>query len=438
MFVTDERAVAPVIGFILLFAIGVIAFSGYQAVQVPQQNAETEFQHYQDVQNDLTVVRNAVSRAGQQNQSQFESVRLGTTYRERIFALNPPDPAGTLRTSEEHTITLDNGTTSTDITTRFLEYRNGYNELTAGPIYYENSVLYLEATNGNRVFFEDQNLVQENGNTVAITALQREFSRSATGRVTLELYPTDGGKPLPTGEVNVTLPTQLPDSYWRGQLAGEDPISEFSYNDRTGNVNQVLFNVMFENLEFNTVGINDEPEETGAVSNIDSGGGGGGGGGGGAAANQVQYVENSGSASREGPETRVDFDIENTGDSSVTITDIKIETKQGKLVSIRESRGGTGAGQHEMFIDSSTPGIYEASGNLYSGGDPGTNGYTLGTKQVLTQNGILSSFERVQVTLLEFRKNNGDTQSAAKKDFTVTLYFEDGSALPFSFTPPGY
>jgi len=272
-FLTDERAVAPVVGFVLLFGIGVIAFSGYQAVQVPQQNAETEFQHYQDVQNDLIVVRNAISRAGQQNQSQFESVQLGTQYRERTLALNPPDPAGTLRTSEGYNITLENATTTTNVTTRFLEYENGYNELDIDPLYYENSVLYLDAESGERVIFEDQNLVRDNGNTVVITALQRAFSRSATGRVTVELYPTDGGEPFPTGEVNVTLPTQLPDSYWRGELADEDPISEFRYNNRPSNVNQALFNVSSTDLEFNTVGINDEPDREGAVSNVGRGGG---------------------------------------------------------------------------------------------------------------------------------------------------------------------
>jgi hypothetical protein len=274
-FLRDDRAVAPVVGFVLLFGIGVIAFSGYQAVQVPQQNAETEFQHYENVQNDLIVVRNAISRAGQQNQSQFESVRLGTQYRERALALNPPDSVGALRTSERYNITLDNGTDegSINVTTRFLEYQNGYNELEIEPIYYENSVLYLDAESGQRVFFEDQNLVRDrdNGSTVVITALQREFSQSATGRVTLELYPTDGGTSLPDGELNVTLPTRLPEDYWREELddgdADEtDTVRNFSYNSRAGTVNQVLFNVTSEELEFNTVGINNEPDQTGSVS----------------------------------------------------------------------------------------------------------------------------------------------------------------------------
>jgi len=86
--------------------------------------------------------------------------------------------------------------------------------------------------------------------------------------VTLELYPTDGGAPLPLGEVSVTLPTQLPNSYWQGELAGEDPIIDgsYSYNERTDTANQVSFTVESEDLEFNTVGIDNEPDRAGAVS----------------------------------------------------------------------------------------------------------------------------------------------------------------------------
>jgi len=270
LFRGDDRAVAPIIGVILLFGIFFIGFAGYQAEYVPQQNAETEFQHYQDVQNDLTVVRNAISRAGQQNQNQFESVQLGTNYPQRILALNPPDPTGTLRTKGPYNIIIDNGTESEEIKTRFIEYQNGYNELNIEPIYYENSVLYLDSE--QRVFFEDQNLVQDNGDTVVITALQREFSRSAVGRITVELYPTDSDNPLPAGdEFEITLPTQLPETYWRDQLQGERPISNFGY-DGTEDPNQVSFNVSSEDLEFNTVGIDNAPDQNRAVSDMNNGG----------------------------------------------------------------------------------------------------------------------------------------------------------------------
>ena len=50
---SDDRAVSPVIGVVLLFAMAIIAFSTYQATIIPGQNTEIEAKHYQSVQGDL-------------------------------------------------------------------------------------------------------------------------------------------------------------------------------------------------------------------------------------------------------------------------------------------------------------------------------------------------------------------------------------------------
>ena len=399
--IDDTRAVTPVIAFVLLFGIGMIAFSGYQAYQVPQQNAETEFQHYQDVQNDLIVVRNAISRAGQQNQPQFESVRLGTTYRERIFALNPPDPAGTLRTEGPYEIKLVNATEEETVETRFLEYRNGYNELDIEPIYYENSVLYLNSSeSGQRVFFEDQNLVQYD-NTVVITALQREFSRSATGRVTLELYPTEAGDSLPTKDVDVTLPTRLPKEYWSDQIADAGPIRNFGYNNRSENVNQVKFTV--DELEFNTVGIDDVPKDQGSASE-----------GGGPEGNEEPFNLVSIDKSKGG---QINFEIENTANNQITVTDFSVEFKyegeyRGQNVDIIPEDGIQGERTSKYDID----GEY---------------------KRLNKQNAIIDGGSGVDVYLKDLEeKNNGWTavgdlglvqaSNPDNADVIVRLKFESG------------
>ena len=46
----DDRAVAPVLGVILLFGIAAIGLSVWQTTVIPSQNADTEFKHYMDVQ----------------------------------------------------------------------------------------------------------------------------------------------------------------------------------------------------------------------------------------------------------------------------------------------------------------------------------------------------------------------------------------------------
>lgn len=259
LFREDDRAVAPIIGFILLFGILTISFAGYQAEYVPQQNAETEFQHYESVQDDMIVLRNSILRAGETNTSQVESVQLGTRYRERILALNPPDPRGRLTTSDSHNITFQNQ--DIKVSTRFLEYRNGYNELNIGPVYYENSVIYLDERDrdGNIVIIEDQDLVTDTG-LVRVTALQNEYQRSAVGRASVRLEPGGAEELNNYDRVNISIPTRLNGSeYWDdeiGDFSGYEGVSESG-----DGINRLHINVSVDDLRFTTVGINEPPQK---------------------------------------------------------------------------------------------------------------------------------------------------------------------------------
>ncbi|MCU4801382.1 Ig-like domain-containing protein [Halobacteria archaeon HArc-gm2] len=140
---------------------------------------------------------------------------------------------------------------------------------------------------------------------------------------------------------------------------------------------------------------------------------------------QVGYVDGTGTA-RVGDESRIDFDVQNTGSESATITGIRVESAGSNHVSIAEYNGGSGAGQHEVYIAASTPGRLEV------------NSYPLGTTTSLTASATLAPGEQAQVTMLNFRNNGGNTVSAADDELTVTLFFQDGSSTTFSFVPPGY
>jgi len=445
-FVDDTRAVSAVIGFILIFGILVLLLTTYQAAIVPQQNAQTEFEHFEDNRNEMIQLRNAISTAGQSDVSQFPSVKLGTNYQTRLLTINPPPPSGTLQTSEAHNITISNGNEEDDlnITTRFLEYRPGYNELTIGPTRFEHSVLYLdERERGNGVsVIEDQNIVKDG--KVRITALQNQFQQSGTGRVTLELYPKEevNASAFPeseNGNLSVKVPTQLSEEdYWDRAL-----------NDSTGiyqgvDSGRLNLSVNQSKLEVNTVGIQLEPEENAAKNldpqRADRDNENGNGNVGGSSSSNVNYIDGSGSAAREGPDTRVDLDIENEGSSDVTITDIEVDSPAGNLVQLRQDDNGLGRNQHEVYIGSSTVGIYDSSGDdvLVNGRDVGEKPLVFGEPTALTQNGVLAGGETAQVTLMDFRNNDGQTQSAADSEITVTLYFNDGSSKSFTFTPPGF
>ena len=273
-FAEDERGVSGVVGFIFVFAILIILLSINQAQVVPAENSEVEFQHFQDVRDDLVEVRSAISTAGRSDLAQFPTVKLGTDYPPRILAVNPPPATGTLRTSQRYDIHIQNATDNVTVSTRFLEYEPNYNELDVGSTWYENAMLYLdERDSGGLVVIEEQGLVPENGYELRITALQNEFEESGSRRVSLELNPSkvDEVDEL-TGNLTVTLPTQLRgEEYWNSAFDDEpnfDPSVNEDYNRYPDGVYALNFSVQSENLTVNTVGVQAVPEGTAAKQNV--------------------------------------------------------------------------------------------------------------------------------------------------------------------------
>jgi len=246
----------------------VILLSINQAQFVPQENREVEFQHFQDVQDDMVDVRSAISTAGQTNVSQYPTVRLGTNYPTRLFAVNPPPPTGTLRTSQSYNISIyePGNPDPQNVSTQFLEYQNGYNELDVGSIWYENSVLYLDETSndGNIAVIEDQNLLTGNNDPVRITALQKNYSQSSTNRVAIEFYPAENPDidiDELEGPVTITIPTRLNKTYWNSELGGYSAYNQNEFETNPNNVNFLQLTVNLDSLAFNTVGINSNPDD---------------------------------------------------------------------------------------------------------------------------------------------------------------------------------
>jgi len=413
-----------------------------------------EFQHFQEVRNDMVDLRAGILQAGSTDRRQYQTVQLGTTYPPRLFTINPPAPAGVLQTSSEgYNITIERSDGSgepVEIPTRFIRYQPGYNEIDQSPIRYDATVLYVDARGegGRPAVIESQDLVTENG-TLEITALQNDFRKSGTRRVSLELYPADSAGNLSQldGPLNVSIPTRLGSEvgYWNeSDINTSDSVTYLDVDDGessrySGGVSELRLRVDSpDNITVNSVGIQSEPSEGAVRDNVgpsndedndDSNDG--------PDASRVSYVDGSGSAARAGGEDRVDLDIQNNGGSDVVITGISVDSNSGNLRQLYETRGGSGVGQHEVYIDSSDPGVLEQGGSAGAGNE-GNTPYQLGTQEALTEQATLAAGEQAQVTLLEFRNNGGNTRSAADKQISVTLYFQDGSSTSFTFTPPGY
>lgn len=240
----NDRAISAVIGAVILFGAVVILFAVYQATIVPSENEQVEFDHSRTVQNDMLELRNAILESDNTGERTFATVKLGTRYEPRLFAINPPPAGGGLRTGTAEEITVTNRTgasvsnlcpSSGPIQTRTLRYSAGYNEYRNAPtIVYENTVLYLNFSDGN-IMLTDEELVQ--GDTVNVSPLNTSLDEFGVDSVSIEPVPGL----VKTKEVegaNVTLPTQLSEGTWEDLLSEDVDASNVSVTDGRLSLNQ--------------------------------------------------------------------------------------------------------------------------------------------------------------------------------------------------------
>jgi len=238
---SDRRSVSPVVGAILLLAIAVTALSIYQLYSVPAQNSGIEFDHNQEVQSELTELRNSlidVSAAPGQRDHRPVTVNLGTRYPQRIVAVNPPPASGTLSTQDRGTISIENAEIVGEFTgspsetlleaeheTRLLAYEPGYNEYQTAPTtIFEHSLLYNQFESANLSITEQRTV---RGETRRLNLVLFEGDISEQGMdVTIDPETTDGPTdPVPISAVSgdsieVALPTNSP-AIWRETIGEE-------------------------------------------------------------------------------------------------------------------------------------------------------------------------------------------------------------------------
>jgi len=224
----DQRAVSEVVGAILLFGILILALTSYQAAVVPTQNAQTEFDHNKQVEDEMVDLRNAILEARSSGTDTFASIKLGTQYRERIVAINPAPASGTLQTVQQDNITVVEGDGETredplglddrPLENQFIEYTPRYSEYqSAGTIRYENTVTYHQYPDAN-ITLTDQRLLQ--GDRVTLAPIEGEVNENGVQRVSVEPIPGI----LQTVRIEspeITVPTELSEEDWNRLLDNE-------------------------------------------------------------------------------------------------------------------------------------------------------------------------------------------------------------------------
>ena len=224
----DRRAVSEVVGAILLLGILILALTSYQAAVVPNQNAQTEFQHNLQVEDEMVELRNALLEARSSGTETFAAITLGTQYRDRIFAINPPPATGTLQTVQQDNISVTEGggqeredplrLDDRPLENQFIEYTPRYSEYqSAGTIRYENTVTYHQYPTAN-VTLTSQRLLQDD--RVTLAPIEGTVSESGIRRVTVDPIPGV----LQTTNVedpDIVLPTELSETDWNRILDEE-------------------------------------------------------------------------------------------------------------------------------------------------------------------------------------------------------------------------
>ncbi|MDB2243937.1 hypothetical protein PM076_10680 [Halorubrum ezzemoulense] len=239
-FSRDRRGQSVVVGTVILFGFLIVALGIFQIQVVPTENANVEFEHSQQVEDDFGDLRNDVLRAGSTGSTGSTQVRLGTRYPARTFFINPPPVSGSLETEPTGPIRVLNATvgdgahqnardfwnTSPSFETRSLRYDVEYNEFDGAPeLVYEHSVVAAE--------FDDAVLLRTGQTAVSeerisLTALTGSVSE--TGVVPRSVDPravsaSDTTVPLEPrgGQITLELPTAVGNASalaerWNGAL----------------------------------------------------------------------------------------------------------------------------------------------------------------------------------------------------------------------------
>jgi len=232
----DDRAVAEVIGAILIFAIVIVLLVVVQVTAVPAANQQVEFEHNQRVQGDMQGLQESLARTAATGVETVTTIEAGTGYPQRFFLFNPSSPQGTVETGTRGQYVVANARATGEVgdylngtalafDTRTLVYRPNYNEYRSAPrTVIDAGVLYNSNPNGRNVVAQRGTLV--NGRRISLTAIQGEFSRTTSGSLTLNAVPISG--PAQTvsvtsdgGPLSITVPTQLSVDDWQTLLADE-------------------------------------------------------------------------------------------------------------------------------------------------------------------------------------------------------------------------
>lgn len=241
-FLSDDKAIAPIIAAALLLAIGVSMIGFIQMHYVPVWNAQEEMGHFEDVSQDMNALPASIENSVAFDAPRTNSVRMGLTYTKIPIFYNPtPTLFGTLEVTPTNNITISYTYGDSSVVSRsYLSNTIRFKLPDHADIVYEHGIIitdYSAFTGGN--ITRSQNTIIDSDNIeipVLFTNGTDGIKISSVAPATIAFYPvqnTDTIRPANLNSVNITIETQYPFVWEKLLLNANTPNSSVRVNNVT-------------------------------------------------------------------------------------------------------------------------------------------------------------------------------------------------------------
>lgn len=241
-----NRGQALQIGAVLLLGILVVLIAVWQATVIPEQNEQIEFDHNQDVQDQMLELHGEAMATTDSDSSKSASVTLGTDYPSRLLFVNPSDATGTLETANNGEVIIENadaseldgeqfwdGETDREYTTTRLDYTPDYNLFGEAPrTVFDHGVLY-NAFDGGDVTLPVSSQSVVSGNTISLVMLDGEYRETGPGSIDPTFDPvstqTETVRVKAENEedpITITLDSEIDADTWEEDILGDEEYVE--------------------------------------------------------------------------------------------------------------------------------------------------------------------------------------------------------------------
>lgn len=243
----SDRGQAIQIGAILIFGIIILFLTLYQATAVPAQNERVEFRSYLEATSNMEGLRNDIQYAASRDTTIATVVQTGVPYPTRAVFVNPGPPPNRIRSGEERTFVLSNASAVNSeaantglfwdgrahtYDTRHVRLDTDYNELTVPSVIVGPGAVYRPVNDSvsppygpeETILLSDQSVIE--GDRLTLVSVAGDVD-AGTGRPVIVSQPVSAHTRTvvvenSTGNVTVTVPTDLSATTWETELLAEE------------------------------------------------------------------------------------------------------------------------------------------------------------------------------------------------------------------------